>query len=76
MVAAAGAPFKFAPPEGPEFFASRGWKPVQVASLLKTAGQLKRLSLFMKLLSLLPEPRTPPPNRPWSAVIRLEKSSA
>lgn len=75
MVAAAGAPFKFAPPEGPRFFASVGWTPVEVASLLKTAGRLKRLPFFLKMLSLLPEPKTPPPNRPWSAVIHLARAA-
>jgi methyltransferase (TIGR00027 family) len=73
LVAAAGAPFKFAPPEGPGFFTPLGWKPAQVASLLKTAGRLKRLPMFLKLISLLPEPPKPAPNRPWSAVIRLER---
>jgi methyltransferase (TIGR00027 family) len=73
MTAAAGAPFKFAPPEGPDFFARLGWPPVKVSSLLKTAGTLNRLPFFLKLLSLLPEQQKPAPNRPWSAVIRLEK---
>jgi methyltransferase (TIGR00027 family) len=75
MVAAAGAPFKFAPPEGPGFFTPLGWKPAQVASLLKTAGRLKRLPMFLKLISLLPEPAKPSPTRPWSAVIQLERAA-
>jgi methyltransferase (TIGR00027 family) len=74
MVAAAGAPFKFAPPEGPDFFVPLAWKPVKMASLLKTAGRLKRLPLMLKLISLLPEPAKLPPNRPWSLVIRLERA--
>lgn len=74
MVAAAGAPFKFAPAEGPAFFTPLGWKPSQVASLLKTAGRLKRLPLFLKLISFLPEPPKPSPTRPWSAVVRLERA--
>jgi len=73
IVAAAGAPFKFAPPEGPDVFTPLGWKPVQVASLLKTAGRLNRLPMFLKLMSLLPEQARPFPNRPWSAVIHLER---
>jgi methyltransferase (TIGR00027 family) len=73
MIAAAGAPFKFAPPEGPTFFEPLGWHPAEVGSLLKTAGRLKRLPLFLKLISLLPEPAKLPPSRPWSAVIRLER---
>jgi hypothetical protein len=47
---------------------------VEVGSLLKTAGRLKRLPLFLKLISLLPEPPKRPPDRPWSAVIRLERT--
>jgi methyltransferase (TIGR00027 family) len=74
MIAAAGAPFKFAPPEGPAFFARPGWTPVKVASLLKTAGRLNRLPFFLKLISLLPEQPKPSPNRPWSAVVQLEHS--
>ena len=75
MIAAAGAPFKFAPPEGPDFFVPLGWRPVTVASLLKTAGRLKRLPFRLKLFSLLPEPKRPPSNRPWSAVIQLERAA-
>jgi len=74
MVAAAGAPFKFAPPEGPEFFTPLGWRPARVESLLKTAGGLKRLPLMLKLISLLPERPQRSPDRPWSAVVRLERS--
>jgi len=74
LTAAAGAPFKFAPPDGPDFFARLGWKPVTVSSLLKTAGHFNRLPFFLKVISLLPEPRKPSPNRPWSAVIRLERA--
>jgi len=73
MVTAAGAPVKFAPPEGPDFIEPLGWRPKEVGSLLKTAGRLKRLPLFLKLISLLPEPAKRPPDRPWSAVIRLER---
>src|SRR6185312_10376768 len=51
----AGTPLKFGPPEGPEFFLPAGWKPVEVYSMLKTAGNVNRLTFGMKLLSLLPE---------------------
>jgi methyltransferase (TIGR00027 family) len=73
MIAAAGAPFKFAPPEGPAFFEPLGWRPAEVGSLLKTASRLRRLPLFLKLISLLPEPAKRPPTRPWSGVVRLER---
>jgi methyltransferase (TIGR00027 family) len=75
MVAAAGAPFKFAPAEGPDYFVPLGWTPVKIASLLKTAGRLNRLPFFLKMLSLLPEQKKPAPNRPWSAVIQLARAA-
>lgn len=73
LIAAAGAPFKFAPAEGPAFFPPLGWTPVKRSDLLQTAGTLNRLSFFMKLLSLLPQPAKLPPNRPWSVVMRLDR---
>lgn len=39
----AGAPYKFAPAEGPEFFVRYGWNPVEVQSIFNTAAELKRL---------------------------------
>ncbi|HLW68150.1 MAG TPA: class I SAM-dependent methyltransferase [Gemmataceae bacterium] len=69
----AGAPFKFGPPEGPEFFTAFGWKPVDVRGMLKTAAKLRRLSLFMRLLALLPESKGKQGKRPWSAICLLEK---
>ncbi len=66
-----GAPFRFAPPEGPSFFVPYGWEPKDVQGLLKTAAQLKRLPI--ELLSLLPEPKGPMGNQPWSGVCLLQK---
>jgi methyltransferase (TIGR00027 family) len=67
----AGAGFKFAPPEGPQFFAPYGWEPKDVRGLLKTAAQFKRAPV--ELLSLLPEPKGNPGNYPWTGVCRLGK---
>ncbi|MGC1484266.1 MAG: SAM-dependent methyltransferase [Candidatus Acidiferrum sp.] len=67
------APFKFAPPEGPDFFITYGWKPVDVRSLLKNAARLKRLSFFMSLFALLPETEKSRRDRPWSGVCLLKK---
>ncbi|MGB8475048.1 MAG: SAM-dependent methyltransferase [Candidatus Acidiferrum sp.] len=67
------APFKFAPPEGPDFFIPCGWKPVAVRSLLKNAARLKRLSFFMRLIALLPETERSRRDRPWSGVCLLKK---
>jgi O-methyltransferase involved in polyketide biosynthesis len=68
----AGSPLKFAPREGPEFFARYGWKSVETHSLLHTAAKLKRLSFGMRLLSLLPDPAGRKPDKPWSGVCVLE----
>ena len=62
------APFKFAPEEGPAFFVARGWRPVEVQSLLKNAARLKRLSFFLRLVALLPESEKSRRDRPWSGV--------
>ncbi len=70
----AGAPFKFAPREGPGFFATCGWKPVAVRSLLKTAAQLGRLTFLFRLMALLPESSGRQGSRPWSGVCLLEKA--
>ena len=72
----AGSPLKFAPREGPEFFARYGWKAVETRSLLHTAAKLKRLSLGMRLLSLLPDPGGRKPNKPWGGVCLLENCGA
>jgi methyltransferase (TIGR00027 family) len=62
----AGAKMQFGPEEGPLFFLPYGWKPLEVHSLLKTAARLRRLSLFMQLLALLPESKGQQGSRPWS----------
>jgi methyltransferase (TIGR00027 family) len=67
------APFKFAPPEGPDFFVPYGWKPVDVRSLLKSAARLKRLSFMFRLFALLPETEKSRRDRPWSGVCLLKK---
>jgi methyltransferase (TIGR00027 family) len=68
-----GAPFKFAPAEGPAFFTPHGWDPMDVKSLLKTATQFKRPPFFLRLLGRLPEQKKPAGNRPWSGVCLFKK---
>jgi len=69
----AGAPFLFAPAEGPAFFEKCGWKAIDVASMLKTARKLDRLPLFLRMMAMLPESSGPQGSRPWSAVCVCEK---
>jgi methyltransferase (TIGR00027 family) len=72
----AGAPFKFAPDEGPPFFERTGWKPVEVRSLLHTAAKLRRLSWRMRLFALLPDSAGRVPRSPWGGVCLFEKIRA
>ena len=69
----AGAPFLFAPPEGPPFFSPYGWSPVEVKSILKAAGKLGRLPLALRVLSMLPESAGAQGTRPWSGVVLLQR---
>jgi methyltransferase (TIGR00027 family) len=68
-----GAPFKFAPVEGPAFFAAHGWEPADVQGLLKTATRFGRPPFFLRLLGRLPEKKGPVGNRPWAAVCLFRK---
>jgi methyltransferase (TIGR00027 family) len=75
VVREAGAPYLFAPPEGPAFFEQGGWKAIDVRSLLKTARRLDRLPLFLKMMAMLPESGGPQGSRPWAAVCLLERQA-
>ena len=68
-----GAPFKFAPAEGPDFFKPHGWEPAEVRGLLKTATKFKRPPFLLRLLGHLPERKGPVGNRPWSGVCLFKR---
>ena len=68
-----GAPFQFAPAEGPAFFAPYGWEPMEVKAILQTAAKFKRPPFFLRLLARLPERKGPAGNRPWSGVCLFRK---
>lgn len=70
-----GAPFKFAPPEGPAFFGPHGWEAMEVKSLLKTATKFKRPPFFLRLLANLPEKKGPAGERPWSGACLFKRGS-
>jgi methyltransferase (TIGR00027 family) len=69
----AGAPLKFGPPEGPEFFVPYGWKPIDVRNPLKTAARFKRLSFGMRLAAMLPASNGKQGSRPWSGICLLAR---
>jgi methyltransferase (TIGR00027 family) len=69
------APFKFAPPEGPAFFARFGWAVVEANSLLREAARLERLPFYLVPISWLPDSHGTQPQRPWGGVCLLSRSS-
>ena len=69
----ANAPLKFAPAEGPPFFAHYGWRPVAVESPLKEGARQKRLPLLLRVIALLSESSGSQGSRPWSGICLLEK---
>lgn len=74
-VANAAAPFRFAPEEGPTFFAHHGWHSVSAESTFREAARVRRLPLWLRLLAWLPEPRTWNPKRVWSGTCLLRRAS-
>jgi methyltransferase (TIGR00027 family) len=67
----ANAAFKFGPPEGANFFVPYGWEPKEIRGMLKTAAEFHRAPA--ELLSLLPEPKGPFTNYPWTGVCLLAR---
>jgi methyltransferase (TIGR00027 family) len=76
LVRQAGAPFLFAPPQGPAFFEAHGWKVLAVRSLLKTAARLHRLPMFLRMMAMLPEGSQPYVSRPWSGVCLMARAQS
>ena len=68
----AGAPLRFAPEQGPEFFTRCGWKPDEVHSTIHAAAKLNRLPFVLRLIAKISSTRFQP-KRPWSAVCLLTK---
>jgi O-methyltransferase involved in polyketide biosynthesis len=68
----AGAPLKFAPREGPDFFASSGWKPVEIHSVMHAAAKLNRLPFLFRLIAKISSSKFQA-KRPWSAVCLLAR---
>lgn len=71
----AGAPFRFGPEEGPEFFARYGWRTTATHSTFHAAAKLRRLPLWMRPFAWLPQPRSWKPQRVWSATCLFERTA-
>ena len=74
MLEKVGAPFRFGPAEGPEFFRRYGWEPMEVQGLLKVAAKFGRPPLVLRMLAKLPASTGTQGKRPWSGVCLLEKA--
>jgi methyltransferase (TIGR00027 family) len=74
-MSAAGAPFIFAPAEGPPYFSAHGWQPIEVRSLLRTAAKLGRLPMTLRMFAMFPESNGAQGSRPWSAVCLFARQS-
>ena len=75
QVGSAGAPFRFAPERGPDFFADNGWRPIEVRNSFHAAARMKRLPLFLSLLArLFPEPKQWRwnPKKVWGGIVTDE----
>jgi O-methyltransferase involved in polyketide biosynthesis len=69
----AGAPLKFAPADGPAFFARNGWRPIEAVSMLHAAARLKRLPFWMRPFALFPDSRGTRPRQVWGGGVLLER---
>lgn len=67
------SPFKFAATEGLGFFERQGWVAEHVLSLLREAGRLRRLPVWMRPFALLPQPDPRQPKGRWSVVTQFRK---
>lgn len=74
-VESAGAPFRFAPAEGPAFFEPLGWRPLAIESPFHAAARAHRLPLLLRFFALFPEPKTFNPKRVWSGTCLFERRS-
>jgi methyltransferase (TIGR00027 family) len=73
-LARAGAPFQFAPVQGPDYFRQFGWTPIEVRSTFKAASKVGRLPWSLKLFGLFPESNGAQGKRPWSGLCLCERS--
>jgi len=71
------AELKWAAENGTDYFLLFGWRVQEVHSILREAAKRKRLSLFMRICAMAPEP---PPNRPgfrpWNGIVRYVQSAS
>jgi hypothetical protein len=74
IVRASGAPYVFAPREGPRFLDRGGWHLIGARSLLQAAMKLERLPLALRMAGLLSEGELAP-HRPWAGACLFGKDA-
>ncbi len=72
----AGAPLKFGPEEGPDFFLEYGWKPVSAQSLAHVPARVKRLPLWMRPFAWFPDRFPKQGKRPWGGACLFARDEA
>jgi methyltransferase (TIGR00027 family) len=75
VVRDAGAPFRFGPASGADFFRPYGWQPIAVESMLKAALQLGRLPERLRMYATGPQSEDAQ-QRPATAVCLFERQLA
>lgn len=73
-VARAGAPFRFAPQEGPAFFERFGWRTLEVRSAFHAAGRAGILPWFYRPFLIFPERKKWNPKLVWSGQCLFERA--
>lgn len=68
------APFRFEAIDGVTFFERRGWQAERILSLMKEAGRLRRLPLWMRPFALLPQPDPRVTKGRWSVVVQFKRA--
>jgi len=75
QVGEAGAPFRFAPEEGWDFFAPHGWRCLETVGQFHAAGRLGRLPFPLSLIArLTSDPKRFNPKRVWGGVCLFERA--
>jgi methyltransferase (TIGR00027 family) len=72
IVRETGAPYVFAPRQGPAVLDGAGWQLVGVRSLIQTALKLERLPIALRMTAFLSEGEAAA-NRPWAGACLLGK---
>ena len=69
------APLRFVATGGVTLFERQGWQAEHILSLLREAGRLRRLPLWMRPFALLPQPDPRRTKGRWSVVVQFKRES-